>query len=322
MWASSQGLDSLQRKQPNNLPTQLYIRLTLSHARIAVHTPDSSVEALEHLDQIPDIDDLTPRKGSTATARASSYRKPAPPLTPPQSPRSTRHDPTDPFRRSGEDDRYASASRFTTFSAPSSSSTASPRKFASRLFSPRARSRSRASAAPSALGSVQQEAEEALADSEWQLVDANVPADVSNDLRRALGPSGPPVVSGTLRPSPGVRARRKLTSKKSDRALEALRAEAARMMSAPPMPPPIAEEGTSSGEGSSSRVTLAETSSSRTSGPRAGPRAGLNGLGNNGVPLPMHVAFDGIERTGHTSYGSSGTETSAGSGVKGKARVS
>ena len=279
-----------------------------------MHTPDSSVEALG---EIPDMDDLTPRKQSALAPRSSAYRKPAPLLTPPQSPPLTRHDPNDPFRRSGDDDRYASPRRFTAYtSSTSSTASSSPRKFASRLFSPRGRARSRASTEPPGLDPIQQEAEEALADSEWQLVDSDVPADVSNDLRRAMGPSGPPVVSGALRPSPGVRARRKLTSKKSDRALEALRAEASRMMSAPPMPPPILEEGTSSGE-ASSRGTV--SGSSRASG----PRAGLNGLGNNGVPLAMHVVFDEAGRRGHGSYGSSGTGGTGGSGAeraKGKER--
>lgn len=167
------------------------------------------------------------------------------------------------------------------------------------------------------LDSIEQEAEEARADSEWQLVDGDVPADVSHDSRRALGPSGPPVVSGSMRPSPAVRARRKLTSKKGDRALEAVRVEVSRVVSAPPMPPPILEEGTSSGESGSLRGTASGSV-------RAGvPRAGLNGLGNGGVPLPMHVVLDGVGRTGTASYGSSGTEGSGGGGEaagKGKGR--
>lgn len=286
----------------------------------AVHTPNSSVEALG---EIPDIDDLTPRKQSSAIPRSTSYRKPAPPLTPPQSPPQSRHNPTDPFRRSGDDDRYTSISRFGAHPTPfGASSTTSPRKFASRLFSPRTRSRPRAATAPGALDPIRQEAEEALADSEWQLVDPDVPFDTSADQRRALGPAGPPVVSGALRPSPGVRARRKLGSKKSDRALDALRAEASRMMAAPPVPPlpivEVEEEGTEADEG---------TQGTGPKSVRAGAgmlRAGLNGLGNGGVPLAMHVVFDEAGRKGTASYGSSGTEGSGSTrsaGGKGKARV-
>lgn len=81
---------------------------------------------------------------------------------------------------------------------------------------------------------VLREIEEAADDAEYVLVEPDGPTDQGKQRSR-LGHRGPPVMSGSLlAPAPGVRPRRKLMSRRSERALGALREDVA--ASGHPMP--------------------------------------------------------------------------------------